>query len=179
MILDILFAVTLILAVIKGWSRGIIAGIFSLIALVLGAAAALKLSADFSLYIEDKTGYSGPAWPVVAFITIFIIVVILVRLIAKILEKAFKAAMLGGLNRLFGILFYTAAYLILFSLGIWLADQMHLIPNEAKAASRTYRWIAPAGPWVVSHLSDWIPWFKDVFQQLEAIFGKLSPLIQP
>ncbi len=178
MLLDILFLVTLALAVIRGWSRGIIAGVFSLIALVLGAAAALKLSGTFSLYIQDKTGYSSSAWPIVAFVVIFLIVVLVVRLIAKILEKAFSAVMLGGLNRLLGILFYIVAYLILFSLGLWLADQLHLISEEVKATSKTYQWIAPLGPGVISRLSEWIPWFKDVFRQLEDFFAKLSPLIQ-
>jgi membrane protein required for colicin V production len=45
MILDLVFAVLIILAIIKGYQRGLIVGIFSLIAIIIGLAAAIKLSA--------------------------------------------------------------------------------------------------------------------------------------
>ena len=49
MILDLLLIVILIVAIIKGYQRGLIVGIFSFIAVIIGLAAAIKLSAPFRI----------------------------------------------------------------------------------------------------------------------------------
>ena len=51
MLLDIILLVLLILAVIKGYQRGLIVGVFSLIAIIVGLAAASKLSTVVAEYI--------------------------------------------------------------------------------------------------------------------------------
>jgi membrane protein required for colicin V production len=42
MILDIVFALICILAIFKGYQRGLIIGLFSLVAVIIGLAAAMK-----------------------------------------------------------------------------------------------------------------------------------------
>lgn len=176
MIIDILFAIILLLAIFKGWSKGLIVGIFSLLALILGAAAALKLSGSFALYMQNQIGHPSPLWPVVAFVLIFFVVALLVRLIARLLENALKLAMLGWFNRLCGVILYAATYIIIFSIGIWLANQLYLISPTLKTTSRVYHWVAPLGPRVITFTGDIIPWFKDIFHQLEVFFQSLSPI---
>ncbi len=178
MIIDILLLITILLAIFKGWSKGIIAGAFSLAALILGAAAALKLSAQFSLYLQEETGHPSPLWPVVAFVLIFIVVAVIIKLLAAVISKLFQTIMLGWLNRLAGIVFYVLAYVVIFSIGLWFANQMHLLSPDLKSASKTYSRIMPLGPKIITDLSDWIPWFKDLFQQLEDFFGRIPPLIK-
>lgn len=179
MIIDVLFLITIALAVFKGWSKGLIAGVFSLAALVLGAAAALKLSAQFSLYLQTETGHPSPLWPVVAFVLIFIVVAIVVKLLAAVINKIFQAIMLGWLNRLAGIVFYALAYIILFSIGLWFANQMNLLSPDLKESSKVYNRIMPLGPVVISKIAEWMPWFKDLFKELENFFGQIPPLIKP
>lgn len=176
MIIDILFAITLLLAVFKGWSRGLIVGVFSLLALILGAAAALKLSGTFALYMKSEVGHPSPLWPVVAFVLIFLAVALVVRLIAAVLEKALQLAMMGWINRIGGILLYLVAYAILFSILLWFANQLYLVSPSVKSASRTYGWIAPLGPTVIAYSGDLIPWFRDNFHQLEDFFQRIAPL---
>jgi len=178
MVIDMLLAVTLLLAIFKGWSKGLIVGVFSLLGLILGAAAALKLSGTFALYMNREVGHPSPLWPVVAFVLIFLVVALLVRFIATMLEKVLQLAMLGWLNRIGGILLYGFTYAILFSILVWFADQLYLIPPTLKAGSKTYPWIAPLGPRIISYSGEMIPWFKDNFHQLETFFQQISPLPQ-
>ena len=58
MILDLIFAVILILAVFRGYQRGLIVGIFSFIAIIIGLAAAIKLSAVVAGYIGESVKVS-------------------------------------------------------------------------------------------------------------------------
>src|SRR5699024_8795077 len=176
MVIDILLMITFLLAIYKGWSKGVILGVFSLAALVLGLAAALKLSAETGLYFQEKTGHPSSLWPAVAFVLIFIAVAFVVRILAKIIQKAFKLIMLGWLNRFCGILFYILAYTIIFSVLLWFIDQLGLLPYEAKANSVTYNRIAFLGPRAVHDIAGWMPWFKDIFQQLQNFFGEISPI---
>jgi membrane protein required for colicin V production len=176
MIIDILFAIVLLLAVFKGWKKGLIVGVFSLLALIAGAAAALKLSASFAIYMQKETGHPSPMWPVVTFILIFIVVAVLVHLIARLLEKTLQLAMLGWANRLCGILLYGVAYIILFSIGLWFANQLYLIPPTLKSQSHIYPWASKIAPEVIDHAGKLAPWFKDSFHQLEHFFQSISPL---
>ena len=52
MIIDIAFAIVMILAIFKGFSKGFIVGIFSLLAFIIGLAAALKLSVVVANYLR-------------------------------------------------------------------------------------------------------------------------------
>lgn len=176
MIIDILFAITMLFAIFKGWTKGLIVGIFSLLALVAGAAAALKLSASFSLYIKKETHHPSELWPVVAFILIFFVVALLVHLIARVLEKMAQFAMLGWVNRLSGILLYGVTYSILFSILLWFGNQLYFITPTLKSQSKVYPWISAWGPYVIDHTGTFIPWFKDAFHQLEQFFQNISPL---
>ena len=110
MSIDILFVVLVIFAAIKGFQRGLIIAVFSILAIVIGLSAAIKLSAIAAIHIGTAVRVSDKWLPVVSFIAVFLTVVILVRLVAKIIEKTFRLGMLGGMNRLGGVLFYILLY---------------------------------------------------------------------
>jgi uncharacterized membrane protein required for colicin V production len=51
MLLDLVLVVIMIVAIIKGYQRGLIVGVFSLVGIIIGLAAAIKLSAVVAGYI--------------------------------------------------------------------------------------------------------------------------------
>ena len=61
MIIDIIFLILLALAVIKGISRGFIVAVFSFFAIIIGVAAAMKLSYIVANWLQHSfnTGKSG------------------------------------------------------------------------------------------------------------------------
>lgn len=178
MIIDILFAIMMLLAIFKGWSRGLIASLFSFLALVIGAAAALKLSAVLATNMQERFHWSYSWLPVVAFVVIFIAAALLIRVVAKLLEKAVQLIFLGWLNRLAGALLYMALYMVLFSIGLWLCNQVYALSPTQKIQSHIYEKIAPLGPRVIGIIGDWIPWFRDIFKELELFFERLAGRLQ-
>jgi len=179
MIIDILFAVILVLAIIKGYSRGLIIAVFSLVALVVGLAAAMKLSTLAAGWLKDTVNVSAKWLPVLAFVLVFVLAVLLVRLGAKALEKTVEWAMLGWVNRLGGIIFYVALYIVIFSVALFYADKAKLVSEKTIEASQTYGFIAPWGPKVINALGTVIPFFKDMFHELEVFFAGLQDKIPP
>jgi len=179
MILDIIVVVILILALIKGYRQGLIVALFSFIALIIGIAAAMKLSVVAAGYIGKAVNISDKWLPIISFAVVFLIVVLLVRLGAKFIQKTVELAMLGWVNKAGGILLYAGLYIIIFSVLLFYADQMNFIKPETKKESVTYSYIQPWGPKLMDGLGKIIPVFKGMFQDLEDFFDKVSKEVPP
>ncbi len=173
MFIDLLFAVILVVAVLKGLRNGFIIAIFSLLAFIIGLAAAMKLSTYAAHYLADSTNISARWLPFVSFLLVFLLVVLLVRLAAKFIEKSVEFAMLGWLNRLLGVVLYSMLYTTIFSIVLFYAVQMNIIRQDAILASRTYHFIEPWGPYAINGLGAIIPWFRDMFEELKEFFGSI------
>jgi len=174
MILDLVFVVILVLAIFKGYRRGLIVGLFSFIAFIVGLAAAIKLSAIVAGYIGKAVKVSDQWLPIISFAVVFMLVVLLVRLGANLIQRTIEIAMLGWVNRLGGIVLYAALYITVFSIVIFYAEQIHLIKQETIDKSITYSFVRPWGPKAIDGLGTLIPWFKDMFADLEKFFGNVS-----
>lgn len=170
MLLDIILLLLLILAVIKGYQRGLIVGVFSLIAIIVGLAAAIKLSTVVAEYIGKAVKISDTWLPVISFAVVFILVVLLIRLGANMLQKTVEIALLGWVNRLGGILLYIAIYLIVYSVLLFYVEQVKLIQPATIQNSVSYTFIQPWGPRVINGFASVIPFFKDMFTELQSFF---------
>ncbi len=174
MLLDIILLVLLILAVIKGYQRGLIVGVFSLISIIVGLATAIKLSTVVAEYIGRAVKISDTWLPVISFALVFIIVVLLIRLGANLLQKTAEIALLGWVNRLGGMLLYIAIYIIAYSVILFYVEQVKLIQPETIQNSVSYTFIQPWGPRVINGFASVIPFFKDMFAELQSFFGSVA-----
>lgn len=177
--IDIIFAILLIIAVIKGLRKGLVVALFSIVAFIIGLAAALKLSAVVALYLEKNVSVPGKWLPVISFALVFLVVVILVNLGAKFIEKSFEMAFLGWANKLAGAVLYALLYTIIFSVVLFYADKIHLLQPQTFEKSTTWPYIKPWGPMIIDGIGKLIPWFKDVFTSLENFFENIAGKIQP
>jgi membrane protein required for colicin V production len=174
LVIDILVLVAVIAAVINGLRKGLIIAVFSILAFIVGIAAALKLSAVAANWIGNSTNISSKYLPVLGFIVVFIAVVLLVRIGAKMIEGMVKFALLGWLNKIGGIIFYIILYIVFVSTFLFFAIQLQFFSQEEINSSQTYKWIAPWGPWVIDSIGTVIPWFKNMFKDLELFFSTFA-----
>lgn len=174
MLLDLVFAVILVLAVLQGYQKGLVVGLVSLLAIIVGLAAAMKLSTVLTDLLGKSTGISQEWLPLISFAIIFLVVLLLVRWIAKLIEKSVEIAMLGWVNKLGGVVFYVAIYTIIFSVVLFYLEQMKIIQSETIHKSVTYSFVQPWGPKAINGFGSVIPVFKDLFSELENFFEKLA-----
>lgn len=174
MLIDIAFLIVMILAIFKGLRKGLILGIFSLIAFIIGIAAALKFSAIVAGYL--KSNVSAPAkWlPLISFVLVFVAVVLLINIGARLIRKIMRFAMLGWLDRLGGTVLYVVIYCIIFSVFLFFGDKLFLIGHSTIESSKIYPYISPWAPKVIDNLGNVIPIFKDMFAQLQDFFAGLA-----
>jgi len=177
--IDIAFAIIGIIAIIKGLRKGLVVALFSIIAYIIGLAAALKLSAVAAVYLQQNVSVPGKWLPVLSFALVFLAVVILVNWGGKFIEKAFEIVFLGWANKLAGAALYLVLYTIIFSIILFYADKIHLIKEESFQHSALYPYIKPCGPAVIDNFGKIIPFFKDTFASLENFFDGVSQKIKP
>lgn len=174
MVIDLIFFITLLIAAIKGYSKGLVVAVFAVLSFIVGLAAAIKLSSYVANYLSSKNAFSSQWLPVISFLIVFIIVILLVRLGARIIEKTFQLAMLGWLNKAGGVLFYIILYTIIYSIVLFYLTKINLISSEQITASSTYSFVGPWAPKIMEGFGSIIPIFKDMFHDLEMFFDKLT-----
>jgi membrane protein required for colicin V production len=174
MILDVIGIILLLLFFIRGYRKGIIVALFSVLGVILGMICALKLSNTLAAYLFEK-GWVTSAWAqVLSYIVLFIGVIWLVRLGAKLIEKSIELVMLGIINRITGGLLFAFIAAFVWSCCLWIADQVHMIAPETRAASHTYSLFSPVAPWVFAHIGAVLPFAKGLLTDLKHFFDGVN-----
>lgn len=140
--IDIIIAIPLLIALYKGWTKGFIVGIATLTALVLGIFLAVNYSDYAKDLLGNKLDVSSSYIGYIAFILTFIAVVVIVNILGRVLSKIVEAMALGLVNRILGVLFTMAKYLIIISIFITLFERLDsnnkLIKVNSKQESKLY-----------------------------------------
>jgi len=174
MIIDLAYLCMLVLAVFKGIQKGFIIAVFSFFAVVIGLAAALKLSVIVAHWLSTSINVSARFLPILAFILVMVLVAWLVRLCGLFIQKALQIVMLGMINKVAGIILYAVLYTILLSVILFFAVKIDFIGPGTIAASHSYNFIQPWGPAAIHIFAMLIPAFENMFQQLEHFFDNIA-----
>lgn len=172
--IDIIFFITIFLAIIQGWKKGLILGLFSMICGLIGLAAAVKLSAVLAIHMNKDLHMSSRWLPVIAFVLVFILVVLLIHWTGRILESIVKLALMGWLNKLGGILLFIIFYGSIYSIILFYGTNTPFIGKQAINDSHFYSLIAPFGPKVIRFITGFVPYGEDMFTALEGFFDKIA-----
>ncbi len=170
MLIDLIYFGILILAIFKGYSKGFVIAMISFFTIFIGLAAALKLSATVAAWLQKSTNLGERLLPIIAFAIVLIGVAFLTRMVARVIEKTLQLAMLGFINKVAGVVLYSLLYTIIFSVVLFFATKTTVLKKQTIEASYVYNFIEPLGPKAINAFSSLIPWFQNMFQQLEHFF---------
>ena len=140
--LDYILFIPLLYGLYRGFTKGLIIELASLLALTLGIYGALHFSSltfEFlSHYVEIKTVYLQ----LVSYGLTFLIIVMLISLTGKILTMLIKLVALGFINRMMGAIFGGIKVLLILSVFISFFDrfnkQFGMINDEILSSSLMY-----------------------------------------
>ena len=82
--------------------------------------------------------------------------------------------MLGWINRLAGVALFIILYSIIFSVFLFYAAQLHFINVETASNSIVYPYLQPLAPKIINLMGNAIPWFRNIFTELEQFFAGIS-----
>jgi membrane protein required for colicin V production len=172
MMLDIAFLLLSVIAFYRGWKKGLLWGIGSFLAVFIAVLLALKLGHTLADFLFEQqilqTSYTLP----ISFLLIFILTLFSFRQLAKLLESVLDKLFLGWANHLLGAILYVLFVAFVFSLGIWLFNKTDLLNKNMKQEAKTYAFIEPIAPKMIEVSSAYIPFCKNLFEQINATLDR-------
>lgn len=174
MAIDWIYVIFLAVFLFRGYRKGLILAIFSIVALLVGMAAALKLSGTVAGWLFEPQPRLAWWAPLLVYILVFFVVAFLVRIVGKVLQKSVEIVALGWFNRFTGALIYGLVWSMVFSIFLWLLAQMAVLSPKTIAASHTYPFLEPLAPRIMALCGNIIPVLKDGFDELGNLFENVN-----
>lgn len=174
MSLDWIFVIFFGFFLFRGYKRGLILALFSVVALVVGIAAAMKLSGTLVELLAQNHPKLAFWIPLLAHLIVFLAVAWLIHLMARLLQKSFEMLAMGWINRLLGVILYGILFCLAFSVILWVITQMALLPADVISHSRTYSVLNPLAPKVFGAIGKVFPFVKNEFNNLSQLFEQIN-----
>ncbi|HEU5145584.1 MAG TPA: CvpA family protein, partial [Chryseosolibacter sp.] len=115
-------------------------------------------------WLGDQFNIDETILPYVAFAVVFIAILIGVRLLGKIIKISIDQTFLGRLDQVAGAALGTIKAVFLLSVSIWILDALDFdLPETWTSDSWLLPKIESFAPAVTMWLSNYIPFFKDIF----------------
>lgn len=124
-VLDIIFLIPLLFALYRGFKKGLVYMVASILALVLGIAGAIKLRPVFAALLDSVFTISPQYMNTVAFAVAFVTIVIAVHIVAYLVDRLVKAVALNFVNRALGMFFGIVVTAFVISMVLWPINQVN------------------------------------------------------
>ena len=148
--IDLIIVIILIIAIIRGFTDGLVREVAALAALIFGIWGAIKFSSFTAGKLYEWFDMSGQYVGIIAFIITFGVIVIIIHFIGIIADKIIDAASIGFLNRLLGMvfgMFKSALILSVFFVILNAIDARRpFLPKTAIEQSKFYNPVADIAP---------------------------------
>ena len=155
---DIIIIIPLIWGAFKGFKKGLIIEIASLIALFLGVWGGVKFSSISAKYLSEMFDVSEKIMPLISFAITFILIVIAVYALAKMLQKVIKMVAIGLVNKIAGLAFGVLKFTLIISIILTLVNnvnsEIEFIEPEMETSSLLYKPISSLAPAVIPGLQN-------------------------
>lgn len=155
---DIIIIIPLLWGAFKGFKKGLVIEIASLVALFLGIWGGVKFSSVSAQYLGKMFDISEKIMPLISFSITFIIIVIAIFALAKLLQKLIKAVSLGLINKIagaaFGVLKFGLIISVILSLVNNINAELKFIEPEMENSSLLYKPLSKIAPKIIPGLED-------------------------
>lgn len=140
---DIIIIIPLLWGAFKGFKKGLIIELASIIALLLGVWGGIKFSSVSAKYLGEVFNISEKLMPLISFALTFILIVIAVFALAKLLERFIKMTSLSFINKLVGAVFGTLKFGLIISIILNLVNNINeeitVLEPEMQSTSLLYQ----------------------------------------
>ncbi|HLU50516.1 MAG TPA: CvpA family protein [Flavobacteriaceae bacterium] len=179
MYLDLIIAVPILWGMFRGFKRGLIIELCTLMALVLGIYGAAAFGEMAGEYLQTEFNTDPRISLVLAFTIVFILIVVVVFIFGKVLEGVIKMVALGLINKIFGLLFGAMKFTLILSgvffilTGFPITEK--LIPQTWKKESILYKSVSSIAPKIFPILQD-RSWMKEIEKRIDGLKENVKEL---
>jgi membrane protein required for colicin V production len=169
---DILLLLPLAVGAVKGFRRGLVLEVASLLAFVLGAIGGLVLLNDAIPLVRHYVGEAFGLLPLVSFLLVFVAIVWGVHLLGGFIKTAVHLTPLGVLDNLGGGLTGVLKWVLGLSLllhGVGMAG-LELISPTLVADSQVLPFVRQATPFALEIVGFIMPFASTLLDKLKTVF---------
>jgi membrane protein required for colicin V production len=156
--IDILILIPALWGFWRGFMKGVVMEIATLLAFFLGVWGGMKFSDLIAGWIRDWFTSESPYIPLIAFAVVFVVILIAVFAVAKLIEKTMEKTSIGIFNKIAGGIFGCMKFLLIISVLFFVIDAVEksvsVIPHATKDSSLLYRPVASIAPKIIPGLRD-------------------------
>jgi membrane protein required for colicin V production len=168
-ILDVLIGIPLVWAIIKGFSRGFVYEIASLVGLILGIYVAINFSGYVADLFASYFHWKGRAAWLASLLITFAAVVMGIKLLGQLMEKVAESLAMGPLNHIAGALAGALKSALILSIFIYMINLVDFNQSLVSPKNRkeSYLWqpVSDVAPYILPQLEKRIIGLKDKKQK--------------
>lgn len=154
--LDLLLAIPLAFAAWKGFQKGFVIEVFTLMAFFVGIYAGIHFSDYAANFLKEKMDFTSDYLPTISFTITFLLVGALVFFAGKAIEGIVKITALTPMNKMGGLVFGALKMLLIVSVVLSIvesySEKNDLIPEETRSSSLLYEPVKAIGLYTVPGL---------------------------
>ena len=152
--LDIILNVILCFGLVRGFLKGFIWELASLVSVILGIYGAIHFSFYIFDFLKETLHFSEKTIQILAFILTFFIIIILVGITAKLITKILEKVELGLLNRGVGAVFGLLKWSVITGTSLLYLSKgaLHILPEKVVTESVLYQPVTSLNVWVKNNI---------------------------
>jgi membrane protein required for colicin V production len=162
--LDIIIVILLAFGAFRGFRKGLLMELITIVAFVIGIILGVKLmdlSGSFLHLLHDNFGRIAPF---VLFLVIFVLTIVVVNQIGRAVKKALNFTPLGSLDNFAGAFIGALKWAFAISLVFWVTSLIGLdMPVHVLNQSQLHPYVISIAPLVFDYAATLIPFTRDFF----------------
>ncbi len=175
MAIDIGLGLALLYGFYLGFSNGIIKTVFTVISILIGLTAAVRLSPATTQFLTTAFNDDSAPWFFVSVILTFVIIMVVIRLFARGLEGILESININIINQLAGGMLLGGIFTLIYSYIIFAADYLHMV-DSAKLTSTTYPYLEKFPDFFKEILYQFKPMFEDFIDHSMDMMDQLEEM---
>jgi membrane protein required for colicin V production len=157
-VLDIILFIPIAIGAWKGFRKGLIIELFTLLALLVGIYSAIHFSDYMADVIHNNFNYNGEHTPIISFVLTFLLVGAMVYFLGKAIEKVISTVQLSIFNKLGGLAFGTIKMMFVSAIIVIVIDAIdkrdNIIETKTKNESLLYQPLKTASTTIIPAIKD-------------------------
>ena len=162
---DFVVLILLLAGAYRGYQKGLLMAVVSLVALVAGIIGAIAWTPILLTHLTDRSDLSPELLSVLAFLAIFIVVVIALNIAGKLIKIVIDLTPIGAIDGLVGALLGMLKWALGVSIILWVMDKAQLgLPSDEQSTLLVT--IKQVAPYVFEQMVAWSPYFEELLANL-------------
>ena len=163
--IDIILGILLSIGIVRGFMKGFIWEVTSLLSVFVALWVAIHFSAMAAGYLSEVFSLSVKTNQVISFVIVFLLAFVMVRIAGKTLTKVLESVSLGLPNRIAGAVFGMFKWSLIVGTSLMYLNRgaLELIPKESSDQSLLYAPIMEINDWIRTHIFQ----YKDLLPKMD------------